>query len=151
METTHKHLISCGIHPSVHRIALMKYLEGHRTHPTVDKIFEDLHPALPTLSKTTIYNTLKLFAEKGAIQIITIDAKNARFDADTKTHAHFQCSRCGMVFDVPIMAFPQVSEQDMADFDIQDTQVYFRGICPKCKNECEKSAVSGHERTLKQN
>ena len=141
METTHKHLISCSIHPSVHRIALMKYLEEHRTHPTVDKIFEDLHPALPTLSKTTIYNTLKLFAENGAIQIITIDAKNARFDACTLPHAHFFCTKCGTIYDIPLPEGQDPStlsnNPELKDFIVKSTQLYYKGICPSCKTSEE--------------
>ena len=38
----------------------MEYLMAHRTHPTVDEIYLALSPSIPTLSKTTVYNTLKL-------------------------------------------------------------------------------------------
>ena len=79
MNNAKQYLIDNGIKPSVQRIAIMKYLFEHRTHPTVDDIFHDLHDAIPTLSKTTVYNTLKLFSEKGAILSLTIDEK--KFDS----------------------------------------------------------------------
>ncbi|KAA6323417.1 Peroxide-responsive repressor PerR, partial [termite gut metagenome] len=78
---THKHLLAHGIKLSLQRIAIMEYLLEHTTHPTVDEIYTKLFPVMPTLSKTTIYNTLKLLSEQGAIQMITIDEKNVRFDA----------------------------------------------------------------------
>ena len=56
-------LVKYGIHPSVQRIAIMDYLIKHRTHPTVDEVYTALSDEIPTLSKTTVYNTLKLFAE----------------------------------------------------------------------------------------
>ena len=49
------------VKPSVQRIAVMDYLMTHRTHPTVDEIYHALEKQIPTLSKTTVYNTLKLF------------------------------------------------------------------------------------------
>ena len=91
-----------GIHPSVQRIAIMDYLMVHRVHPTADEIYNALYPTMPTLSKTTIYNTMKLFTEQGAVKALVIDEKNVRFDIDTYSHAHFMCLGCGCVYDLRI-------------------------------------------------
>ena len=80
MDTAKQYLIENGIKPSVQRLAIMMYLLEHRTHPTVDEIFNDLSKSIPTLSKTTVYNTLKIFAEKGAILSLKIEEKMVRFD-----------------------------------------------------------------------
>lgn|SRR5574344_1130806 len=128
-------LIDKDIHLSVHRIAVIKYLRNHHTHPTVDDMYAALNPTMPTLSKTTIYNTLKLFAEKGAISVITIDPKNTRYDANTCLHAHFQCERCGTIFDMNIDGDIRPSKTSTGGFEINETQVYFKGLCPKCKSQ----------------
>ena len=60
------------------RIAIMDYLMEHRVHPTADEIYNALYPTMPTLSKTTIYNTMKLFSEQGAVKALVIDEKNDR-------------------------------------------------------------------------
>ena len=60
-----------GIRPSAQRVAIMQYIMTHHTHPTVGEIFDELCPLIPTLSKTTVYNTLRMFSEKGAAQMIT--------------------------------------------------------------------------------
>ena len=70
-----KRLQNHNIKPSVQRIAIMNYLIEHRTHPTVDEIYTALSPSIPTLSKTTVYNTLKLLSEQGAAQTLTIDER----------------------------------------------------------------------------
>ena len=64
-----KRLQNHNIKPSVQRIAIMNYLIEHRTHPTVDEIYTALSPSIPTLSKTTVYNTLKLLSEQGAAPV----------------------------------------------------------------------------------
>ena len=64
-----------GIHPSVQRIAIMDYLLKNHTHPTVDEVYVALCKVIPTLSKTTVYNTLRLFSEHGAALMLTIDEK----------------------------------------------------------------------------
>ncbi|MBK5190687.1 MAG: transcriptional repressor [Methanosarcinales archaeon] len=57
-----------GIHTSYHRLKILEYLRNHRTHPTVERMHKELSREIPTLSKTTVYNTLKLFVRKGLHQ-----------------------------------------------------------------------------------
>lgn len=96
------YLLKYGIKPSVQRMAIMEYLLSHKTHPTAEEIFHSLSPSIPTLSKTTVYNTLKLFSEKGAALCLNIDEKNARFDGDISRHIHFICKGCGCIHDLPV-------------------------------------------------
>lgn len=132
MKQTQDYLIERDIRPSAQRVALMKYLLDHHTHPTVDDIYAALSPEMPTLSKTTIYNTLKLFAEKGAISIITIDSRNAHFDSNVEPHGHLRCTQCGTICDIPLKepVMPDGNSQCV----ITDTQVYFHGLCPDCNH-----------------
>lgn len=131
--TTLSCLQAHGIKPSPQRMAVMTYLIEHRTHPTADEIYTALHPSIPTLSKTTVYNTLKLLTEKGAALQLTIDERNCCFDADTSPHAHFLCTRCGRVYD---MKLNQAELRKCAcvpdEFQTEDAQLYLRGCCPRC-------------------
>ena len=67
MNNTIQYLLSHNVKPSAQRIAIMKYLLEHRAHPTVDRIYTELLPAMPTLSRTTVYNTLRVLAENNAL------------------------------------------------------------------------------------
>jgi Fur family ferric uptake transcriptional regulator/Fur family peroxide stress response transcriptional regulator len=126
-------LLAYGVKPSLQRMAVMDYLVNHPIHPTADMIFNELYPSIPTLSKTTVYNTLKLLEESGAIQSITIDAQNVRYDANLTPHSHFRCTKCGCIEDLFIsqpatMALPQSNKMLITDY-----QVYYKGYCEKCK------------------
>ena len=99
----HQYLSSFGVKPSMQRIAIMEYLMTHRTHPTVDEIYTALSPSMPTLSKTTVYNTLRLLAEHGAVLELDMDSRNTRFDGDVTPHAHFYCKSCGRIEDLPLI------------------------------------------------
>lgn len=122
-----------NIKPSVQRIAIMNYLMEHRTHPTVDEIYTALSPSIPTLSKTTVYNTLKLLSERGAAQTLTIDERNTCYDADTTPHGHFLCKRCGKIYDLQCsMHLKQVIEMDIEGHQIQEVHYYYKGICKHC-------------------
>lgn len=137
IKEVHNHLINHNIKPSMQRVAIMHYLMEHRTHPTIDQIFSDLLPDVPTLSKTTVYNTLKLFSDKNAVLALTIDDKNIRFDADTGNHAHFKCRRCGGIYDIPLGDTDIPSFKGSEDFLLEKTQVYFLGLCKVCKNSTD--------------
>lgn len=60
----YQQLLANGIRPSPQRLAIMNYLLTHRTHPTVDEVYQGLCNEIKTLSRTTVYNTLRMFAEK---------------------------------------------------------------------------------------
>ena len=131
-----KHLVNHGINPSIQRIAVMKYLMEHRTHPTVDEIYSALHPTIPTLSKTTVYNTLKLLTDHGAALQLTIDERKTCYDADTSAHAHFLCAKCGKVYDVRLIKKDIDSCAEMPEgFCCQQTDLYFRGMCKSCSEQ----------------
>lgn len=122
-----------SIKPSVQRIAIMGYLMEHHTHPTVDEIYTALSPSIPTLSKTTVYNTLRLLSEQGAVQTLTIDERNTCYDADTSTHAHFLCKHCGKIYDLSNdNTIKKVEGMDMDGHDVQEIHYYYKGICKDC-------------------
>ena len=71
------YLEKCGIKPSLQRIAIVEYLMENRIHPTADDIYHALCIQVPTLSKTTVYNTMRLFAEQGAVLPLVKPAKQS--------------------------------------------------------------------------
>jgi len=131
-----KRLLQYNVKPSLQRIAVMQYLRGVKTHPTADMIYSALNPAMPTLSRTTIYNTLKLLSEQGAILALNIEDKNVRYDGDISVHAHFRCKECGKVYDLP-KSFASIGRQSSLTsyqgLKITECQVYYKGYCEECK------------------
>lgn len=126
-------LKNAEIKPSVQRLAVMNYLVQHRTHPTVDEIYSNLCQSIPTLSKTTIYNTLKLLVDGGVAQMLTIQEHNSCFDADVTPHSHFLCKKCGKVFDMQYFDFKNEIPQDVDGNHIEETYQFFKGTCKNCK------------------
>ncbi len=126
------YLIKHGIKPSYQRIKVFDYLINNKNHPTVDIIYKKLVEEIPTLSKTTVYNTLKLFHEKKIIIIVNIEDNETRFDANISNHGHFKCIKCGKIYDFELtgneLNFPKLN-----NFSIDEQHVYLKGICPDCK------------------
>ena len=124
-------LLDKNIRPSVTRLKIMEYLLSVRTHPTVEDIYEYLLPIIPTLSKTTVYNTLKLFSENGIIKLLTIDSEQVRADGFNDVHGHFLCSKCRKLYDFPLS---ELAKECLEGFDVKTREVYYTGVCKKCKN-----------------
>ena len=130
-------LLHFGIKPSLQRIAVMQYLMEHRTHPSVDMIYGALSSTIPTLSRTTVYNTLKLLSEQGAILALNIDEKNVRYDGIIAAHAHFRCKKCGRIYDLPEHFAQIIKQKKLAIFSglhITESQTYYKGYCEDCKD-----------------
>jgi len=121
-----------AIRPSYQRVKIMEYLKSHKTHPTVEMIYNDLHPEIPTFSKTTVYNTMKLFIDKGLAEAITIDEGETRFDGDTSVHGHLKCKFCGSITDLFFQGDPPALPPLPEGFKMDSMHFYGWGVCPNC-------------------
>ena len=120
------------IRASHQRIKVMDYLINNRIHPTVDQIFSALHGDIPSLSRTTIYNTLSMFEKVNLVRVLTIEDNEARYDITIENHGHFKCESCGTIYNFAI-DIDSLTFKDLNNFKIIDKNVFFKGICPKCQ------------------
>lgn len=120
-----------NIQPSIQRLKVMEYLVQNRTHPTVDQIYIDLHRELPTLSKATVYNTLRVLVKANLVRVVTIEDNETRYDIQVDDHGHLKCDQCGRIYNFQI-TMNALESDDLDQFQIRERNVYFRGICPRC-------------------
>jgi len=139
MMKPYERLLDHNIKPSVQRIAIMQYLMEYPVHPSADDIYTALSPSMPTLSKTTVYNTLKLFSEQGAAQMLTIDEKNTNFDADTSLHSHFLCKCCGHIYD--LQCPEAVKDVESMEMEVAEVHYYYKGICKNCLSKDKETRI----------
>jgi Fur family transcriptional regulator, peroxide stress response regulator len=124
-------LKAAGVAPSHQRIRIFEVLAGTRAHPSADAIHRELSPELPTLSRTTVYATLDLFARAGLVQRLALSGSELRYDADVTPHVHFRCRSCGAVSDLPgrrAPAFPSAPQ----GYVVESAQFSAEGLCPGC-------------------
>lgn len=150
MRTTTKdaneRLSLCGVKPSLQRLEIMRYLMDHRTHPTVEDVYHGLHRKLPTLSRTTVYNTLRLLADHKAAQLLSIDDHRVCYDGDTSPHVHLLCRRCGRVLDLFDVEAPKVGAGFYVGGNMVDeAQLYYRGLCADCVQKAEQERMEQGE------
>ncbi len=123
-----------NIAASQQRIDILQYLINNKVHPTIDIIYQALSKNLPSLSKTTVYNTLQKFAQQGLVWEIRVSEKELRYDIQTHQHAHFRCEKCKKVYDVDVEnMLPE--QQEIEGHLVDDCQINYSGLCAKCREE----------------
>lgn len=124
---------SKDIKPSITRVKVLNYLIQKKTHPTVDEIYQNLVTEIPTLSKTTVYNSMQLFIDANLVRILNVGDNESRYDADVSEHGHFKCISCERVYDFSL-DYNKLDMEGLEEFDVIDKNVYLRGYCPQCRN-----------------
>ncbi|NIO49685.1 MAG: hypothetical protein GTN73_09670 [Candidatus Aminicenantes bacterium] len=140
MKTLKNMLKEKGIKPTYQRLKILEYLGNNlNNHPTVEMVYEEILKDIPTLSLTTVYNTLNYFLEKGLVFGVTITGTEVRYDFDTKYHHHFLCKICGQIFDIDIKcAYAEGEKRMVSGHRIDEVHGYFKGICKDCSKNVGK-------------
>jgi len=136
MEKYKQILVDRGIKPTFQRIKILEYLDKNHSHPTVDMIYSALYKKVPTLSKTTVYNTLDIFREHELVDILTITESEIRYEYILHPHHHFYCKRCGKIIDLDVNCVYQ-DTMCVEGHKIEAIHGYFKGICSECLSKSE--------------
>ncbi len=133
METFKNMLKDKGIKPTYQRLKILEYMcDNTKSHPTVEMIYEKLSKNIPTMSLTTVYNTLNALLEKGLVSAVTITGTEARFDINARSHHHFLCKECGKIIDVNVECPFAMGEKSISGHRIEEVHGYFKGTCEDC-------------------
>jgi len=124
------------------RLDILKYLDEHHTHPTVEQIYTELKKNHPALSKTTVYNSLEILRKNNIICSLTISGSEHRYDINHKLHHHFLCTHCSGIFDIAIEC-PNINKTIAGGHHVQEVQGYFKGICKHCAQKTKREGKNG--------
>jgi Fe2+ or Zn2+ uptake regulation protein len=121
------------------RQCIFRALEGDVTHPSAERVHEQVRREMPHVSLKTVYQTLNDLADLGEISALELGTGAARFDPNVETpHHHLVCRSCGKVRDLtadfPGLAVPTGAAQG---FDVSSAEVVFRGVCDECRKSKE--------------
>lgn len=81
------------------RRLICEYLAQTDSHPTPYQVYADLSAQYPDISRATVYNTLNVLQELGAIVEIGFGADHTHYDTDTTPHINLICLRCHEIED----------------------------------------------------
>ena len=90
-----------GISPTHQRIEIANALFSRCEHQSADQIMATVNQHHSETSKATVYNTLRLFLEKGLVREVIVDPSKIFYDPNTSPHHHFYNLVSGELTDIP--------------------------------------------------
>lgn len=90
-----------GVLPTAQRLAIARVLLDRPQHVSADQLLAMVNANGGKASKATIYNTLRLFCDKGLIREVIVDPSRVFYDSTTGPHHHFYNVDTGELTDIP--------------------------------------------------
>lgn len=124
------------------RVLIADYLLRHPGHWSADEIYHGLESEDHDLARATVYNTLRVLTESGALRALDTSQSEKRYDIIRERHAHSVCEQCGKIKDIRLPQDFDAQKRQMDDdgFDYRDLQLIFYGICKDCQKMNEESS-----------
>ena len=131
-----------GFRMTDQRRAVYDALMTRRDHPTAVEVFMRVKGRMPSISLATVYNCLETLTDCGLVKSVNHDREPSRYCPNLEEHAHFFCTTCRTVADIPLRSKKQ--PHDIWDVPteilIEQSEVAFRGLCPKCAKAAARRA-----------
>jgi len=89
-----------GITSTLQRVEIAQILLAKKAHYSAEQVLDMVNHGRDVVSKATVYNTLKLFAEKGLVKEIFADPAKVFFEPKTTEHPHFFNEITGELIDI---------------------------------------------------
>jgi Fur family iron response transcriptional regulator len=89
-----------GITPTPQRIQIASVLLALPQHLTADQLLKLVNDERVTVSKATVYNSLRLFARKGLVREVVVDPGRVFYDSNTSPHYHLYNVSTGLLVDI---------------------------------------------------
>lgn len=119
------------------RLAICELLYENENHPTAKSIYDRLKEQYPSLSLSTIYNTLDILVGMGLVNALgSIGDDTVHFDGNTTPHINLACTKCHSVTDLSsnyVDLLDQAIHQ-VSGFKLSGSHILYYGICPECQN-----------------
>lgn len=99
------------------------------------EVLEAAQSEVPGLGLATVYRNLKAMVEDGTLRAVHLPGENPRFEpAGYGHHHHFQCTRCGRVYDLD--ACPgDLTQLAPRGFTVEEHELTLYGRCEECNAE----------------
>jgi Fe2+ or Zn2+ uptake regulation protein len=127
-------LRSRGQRVTPQRLVLHRVLGELDRHVAAEEVLRAAEPRLPNLSLPTVYATLDLLSELGAVRRVIAPGGVALYDPRAESHHHLACRNCGRLVDIDgdLDAAPLIAAARRAGAQPEDMQVVLSGLCADC-------------------
>jgi len=124
-----------GLQVTAQRLAVLRAVSTH-PHSSANEVAEAVRGEIGAISRQSVYDTLTVLAENEIIRSIQPAGSPARFeDRVGDNHHHLVCRRCDRLVDVDCAVgfTPCLTPADDWQFDVNEAEVIYWGVCPDCQ------------------
>lgn len=115
------------------RMEIIDYVAERNDHPSARQIYLHLRGLDSRLSLATVYNTLSVLVDLGALTEMDFEASDNRYDTNIEPHINLVCTVCGAITDVNRRAPVSADEiQNTFGFETTCIRMEYRGKCASC-------------------
>lgn len=118
------------------RRLVLHVLDEAGSHLDASEIYARAHRQDVRLSLATVYRTLSMLKQTGAVRELHLDEEHHHYELDRKDgHSHFVCLGCGRVIEVDSAAFLEAARAVGHDYNFEaaGAQVELTGVCADCR------------------
>jgi Fur family peroxide stress response transcriptional regulator len=125
-----------GFRITPQRVAIVEYVMNTDSHPSAEEIYKLIRKKYPMVSLATVYKTLELLGEIGAVRELNF-ADGARYDANISKHVNVVCMRCGKIEDVDEESLAALESKiaKRSKYQIHSARFELYGYCNECKSK----------------
>jgi Fe2+ or Zn2+ uptake regulation protein len=128
-------LREAGLRVTAPRVAVLFEVTAGN-HVTAEQVAAAVRDRDGTISTQAVYDVLGALARAGLVRKIEPAGSPARFETRVgDNHHHAVCRSCGTIVDVDCVVGepPCMLPSDASGFVIDEAEVTFWGLCPKCQ------------------
>lgn len=110
--TFREYLEASGISATPQRLLVAEVLLARPQHLTAEQVHEGVRRNGNRVSVATVYNTLRLFSQRGLVREVIVEPGRVFFDSTTHAHHHLYNEETGELTDIPSeqVAFARLPE-----------------------------------------
>jgi Fur family ferric uptake transcriptional regulator len=131
-------LRAMGMRMTAERALLLRILDAN-PHLDAEEIHRLARSERPTIGLATVYRTLNLLSELGAVRTSELGEDHRHYEVRREDHVHLICLGCGAVLDI-------ASPGGLRDlgaregFEVRQARLEITGYCANCRKQRPSTA-----------
>jgi Fur family ferric uptake transcriptional regulator len=138
----HQHLKRVGLKQTGQRDVILKSFLEQRDHLSTDELYRQVRKKDAKIGFTTVYRTLKLFAECGLASEVAFHDGIARYEHqyNRRGHNHMVCTECGTSVEFFAPELEKLEQEIGKKYHYLTTRHSFQiyGICDDCQKKTSR-------------
>ena len=116
------------------RLVIHRALRELNRHVTAEQVLDAVRPRLPGVSLPTVYATLDLLEELGAVRRVSGPHGPTLYEPRSEPHHHLVCRQCGRVedFDTDVDLASAIAAARRQGFAPDRGELMVSGRCARC-------------------